>query len=221
MYSICDKFLTRAARAAQQDRGIVGGHLADELANLLHGARVADEVGGVEALAELVLQAQVFVEKLGLLGAGALAGGDRLADHGGYNGQQAHGILQAFVVFIRNIDANGAYYLLLLEDGHANERGLALGRAAASAGAVEKERLAADARHDHGFARFYDLAGDAFPDIVAAPLDFRLREAIRHVNGDLGGFLAQEADRPQTHVELVAHELENDVECLLKLGRRA
>ena len=174
MYGICGKFFTRAARAAQQDRGIAGSHLTDELANLLHGAGVADEVGGVEALAELVLQAQIFVEKLGLLGAGALAGGDRLADHDGYDGQQAHGILQAFVVLIRNIDANGAYHLLLLEDGHANERGLVLGCTAAGPGAVEEERLAADARHDHGFARFYDLAGDAFPDVVAAPLDFRL-----------------------------------------------
>ena len=126
----------------------------------------------MEAHSQLFFEPLVFVDKAVLLGAGALAGGDGLADHHRDDRQQAHCFLKARVVFVRGIDADGAHDLLLQQDRHADKGCLASFGAGPGASAVEKEGFAADAGHDDGFARFYYFASNALADSVAAAFDF-------------------------------------------------
>ena len=98
---------------------------------------------------------------------------------------------------------------------------LAAALAGPGPGAIEKERFAADARHDHRFARIDHSAGDALADFIAPPLYFLLGQAVGDVYGYLPLFLVQQADGAQTHFQAIAEQFENVVQSIFELGGRS
>ena len=126
MKGIRHQFLAGAALSAQQHGGVAACNLENEVANLLHRPRCADDVRRVEALLELALQAQVFVYEAGAFGVGAAAGCDVLGDHGCDDGQEADVRLETCIIHVRRVCAQCANDAVLQQDRDADEGGFRL-----------------------------------------------------------------------------------------------
>ena len=89
-----DKLLADAAFAEDQHGRLRARHLVDELVDLLHRLGIADDVGGLEALFQRIVQAAVLVLKANLLDVLHEIELDRRRDHGGDGRDQLHILLQ-------------------------------------------------------------------------------------------------------------------------------
>jgi len=115
------QLLAGAALTAQQDGGVGRGYLADQATHLLHGPRIADDIGGVETLLQFRLQPLVLVHQVVPLHPSPPPGSHVLGNHGRDDGQQPDVGLQTVVVDVGTVGAERAHHLALQGDRYADE----------------------------------------------------------------------------------------------------
>ena len=109
MNSRRDQLLPGPRFAANQHRRVRAGHLRHLLINLTHGtAAPDDDVGDVEALAQLLLQMLVLSDELLLVLGDEALDLHRLRDHRRDDAEELHIAIEIAIRLVAQIDAEGA-----------------------------------------------------------------------------------------------------------------
>jgi len=203
------EFLAGAALAADEHGGVALGDLGDLVVDRLHDPRVAHDVGGLEPLLELVLEAEVVLDKSLPLGLSRLPEAHGLGDHRGDDGQQADVLLELDAFGEQAVGAEGPDDLVAELDRHAEKRDILLCQVFTGAGSVEEQRFLGDAGDDHGPAALDDLAGDALAGGVHAAFLLSGREPVGRLDEVLARFAVQERERPAGHAHAFVEGLED------------
>ena len=200
-----DEFFAGAGFTGDQDARVAARDGRDLVVDLLHLVRVADDVGGPEAVAELCPQALVLLLELFPLLLGGAAELDRLGDQGTGDEEQTDVVVQVVVRIVGPVDAQRAVGLVAGADGHAEEGDFG---ALAAPGAVE-ERLGLARLRDHpGLARLDHLAGHAFAETVAGLRDLLAAQSVRDLDRDLAGLPVEQRDRAVLEVQVFGQGFE-------------
>jgi hypothetical protein len=116
MNRIGDQLLSRAAFAADENRGVAFRHLEDHLENLPHLVAVADDVGNTVLVFQLLPEPTVLIPQLIFFALNGFQVDHVLGHHGGDHGKQFFTFGQVVTFIIEAIDAQGPHHLVAFLD---------------------------------------------------------------------------------------------------------
>jgi hypothetical protein len=186
---------------------------------LAHRAARADQVRKIVALLQLEPQVRVLVDQLLALSLNQAVHAHRLRDHRSDDADEFRGAVVVAVRLEMQIDANGADRLAVERDRRRDVGELLLRQLGPLGGAMQKARLAADARHDDRFAGLDDFAGNALPEPIAH-LTARRDRAGRRLELHVAGLVVQQHDRAAHGAVMPAENFEHALQRGAQIERR-